>query len=218
MAKVRVMAVFQGASLLPEDRFINTFHFADDDLPYLAVATELREAVRDFYDTTSSGGDTLGTRISPYVRREFQLLSYDLEAAPPRVPTELIGTLNTAAGGGLPEEVAVCITLQGAPPVTARRRGRLYIGPLCNGTNNIDSGTVTTPARPHMGDALALTVLIGTCANTLMAASALAGCPWSIRSTTPSENFVEIVGGYIDNAFDTQRRRGPDPTTRALWA
>jgi hypothetical protein len=43
------------------------------------------------------------------------------------------------------------------------------------------------------------------------------GVPWCIRSTTPSENFVPIVGGYIDNAFDTQRRRGPADTARLTF-
>jgi hypothetical protein len=40
---------------------------------------------------------------------------------------------------------------------------------------------------------------------------------WSIRSITPVENFVPIVAGWIDDAFDTQRRRGPDPSFRTNW-
>jgi hypothetical protein len=28
---------------------------------------------------------------------------------------------------------------------------------------------------------------------------------------------VPIESGYVDDAFDTQRRRGPDPTTRNFF-
>jgi hypothetical protein len=215
MTQVRVMAIFQGGSLLPEDRFINTFHFADEELTdsYLTLAEGCRERVRDFY-VVAHTTDPLGLYLSSYVQRAFTVVSYNmLLPKGTRTPTVLSGTLPNVSGGGLPEEVAICLTLQGAPPVTARRRGRLYIGPLMNQSTVIAASSSTTPARPLMTGASNVAACILDKANFLVDESSVL-LPWCIRSTVPTENYVPIVQGYVDNAFDTQRRRGPDPSTR----
>lgn len=217
MASVRVMAVFQGDSTLPEDRFVNTFHFHDLTTGYSTVAGDLRQAVIDFYENITVGGNALYQHMSAYVEREWNAVSYDLTAATPRVPTATPSTMGAAVGSGLPEEMAVCLTLEGAPPVTPRRRGRLYFGPLANNSSTLEGGTTDDPSHPANTSAGMVVSNLAASAQQLKAASALVGCPWSIRSSVPSENFVEIVGGWIDNAWDVQRRRGPKPTARDLW-
>lgn len=217
MALVRIMAVFQGASLAPEDRFVNTFHFADLISSYESVLEDLHSAVQDFYSSTSSGGNTLGNHISAYVNRSYVTQAYNLADPPPRSPDVSGNSLAPALETGLPEEVAVCLTLRGEPPVTPRRRGRLYIGPLSRHAGVLEGGTTVTHAHPANSSAGMLVQNMIASAGALVAASSLAGCPWSIRSTRPSENFVPIVGGWVDNSFDTQRRRGPDSDDRDEW-
>lgn len=225
MALVRVMAVFQGGSNLPEDRFVNTFHFSTHPgvaVPPVGVLT-FEEAkvtactrVRAFYQDANVEG-ALGMVLSPYIQRIWNIQAYDLELPPgERTPYVETGNLGAVSHGGLPEEVAICATLQGAPPVTPRRRGRLYIGPLGDVTNVIDPASSTEPARPEDTGASAIVRMINEKCKTL-AELDVTSLMWCIRSVTPSENFVQIVSGYVDNAFDTQRRRGPATTARVLW-
>lgn len=216
MAIVRVMAVFQGASLLPEDRFVNTFHFANFGVTGSAVFEEAcRDAVDEFYNTPLTGS-WLGEHMSPYVNRNFKIVSYNMELpAGERVPTEQGSTLGVGATQGLPEEVAICLTLEAAPPVTPRRRGRLYFGPLTNYTQTMEPGSTSNPARPYKAS---VTSVVSQLVGRAQILANRHDLDWSIRSVTPVENYVRIVGGYVDDAFDTQRRRGPDPTTRVTWA
>lgn len=214
MTTTRVMFVGQGASGLPEDRFINVFHFHDPTvLPWDDSMPELLEALEDFYTEPNTNGSTIGQMISPYVNRTAQLVFYNLGQAPPRTPVPWDITLPAPLAGSLPEEVAVCLTLLGAPPVTARRRGRIFLGPLVSSSAVMAPAGTTSPTR--VGSTLSVT--LKQAATRLQVAAAAAGVPWCVRSTVPSENFVPIVGGYIDDAFDTQRRRGPDDTVRTAW-
>jgi hypothetical protein len=50
-----------------------------------------------------------------------------------------------------------------------------------------------------------------------MSTTAVGFPTWVIRSTVPLENFIQVTNGHIDNAWDTQRRRGPATTARTVW-
>lgn len=211
MPTVRVMAVFQGASNLPEDRCVNVFHFHDPtNLPYEPAAGVCRDRVRDFYLEIVLGVSAVGAYLSQWLNRDFEVTSYNMLQNPgEREPTTDIHTLPTITSMGLPEEVAIVGTLLGSPPSTPRRRGRIYIGPLRDGVQ--EGGDESGPCRPNPAVTLAITSACSALAVTV------ADTPWCIRSVTPTENYVPIVGGYVDNAFDTQRRRGPDPSDRSQW-
>jgi hypothetical protein len=215
---VRVMFVGQGASLLPEDRFVNVFHFHDPTLlpPGPAVDACL-DVVEDCYTGSISGGNSMGTFFSPYMMRAATLIGYDLLSPEPRTPVPRAITLGGAQGEGLPEEVALVLSTHGAPPITARRRGRVYFGPLTNGVSTVVDGSNTTPSRPAQASAGQLVQAAVAFGTKMVTDSAVIGMPWCIRSTVPSENFVPITGGFVDNAWDTQRRRGPTTTARTLW-
>lgn len=213
MSKIRVMFVGHGPSNLPEDHVVNVFHFFRGGA-YADNVTSTIDAVADFYiDPYSS--NTVGQFLSPWVQRTAELRAYDLDEAPPRVPTTIPLFLPAVeSNSGLPEEVACCVSLLGAvpPAMTPHRRGRLYIGPLCTTAGNIANATV--PARPS-----------GTFIQTVgLAAAALvtANVGWSVRTVSGGGGlspggFTLIANGYVDNAFDTQRRRGPRTTARTVW-
>ena len=211
MATIRVMFVGHGPSTLPEDRVINTFHFLSGGA-YANDVTSALAKVATFYTGLGSGQTNhISSYLSPWVQRDAELRAYDLSTAPPRVPTVNSLTLSAAlAAGGVVEECALCLSYHGAPPISPRRRGRIYIGPLCLNSDTIVAATSTNPSRP------AATIV----ADLVTAAATLAtdtGVNWVIRSKLPSENLVAITAGYVDNAFDTQRRRGPKTTARTQW-
>lgn len=215
MTKIRVMFVGEGPSGLPADRIINVFHFWDAGAYDDGKLLDAQFQVARFYGGVGGGvlptqGSPMGYYMSPWVKRDAQLIAYNLDDAKPRLPHPLPLTLPAAGGNGLPEEVCVVGTLHAAPPVSPRRRGRLYFGPLFTGA--ADVGTTTHPARPEASFVNDFCKALQTMTIAFDSAPA-----WSIRSVTPSENFQPIVSGYVDNALDTQRRRGPDTTARQFW-
>jgi len=212
----RVQAVFQGATLLPEDRFINTFHFLGQvGTPDADIRTALHAAVQGFYFNSYGRSASVGGYLSTFIVTEWQTVIYDLSLPEgEREPDAFTWDLPTRSGVGLPEEVAVCLTLAGAPPVTPRRRGRMYVGPLLNLSQVIDDSSTSTPTRVNTTDNQSIGNQLAVAAKHLVDEPLI---EWCVRSITPSENFVPIVGGWVDNAFDIQRRRGPDPTVRRLW-
>lgn len=211
MSTVRVMFVGHGPSNLPADRVVNVFHFVGPN-DYATDVVRCQNLVDAFF-THAQANFAVGGYLSPWVQRAAELRAYDMDIPKDtRVPSIVPVLLPGPFGDGLPEEVATVLTLHGyVPPAISRRRsGRLYFGPLC--TNAGSLGSATQPTRPSptfLAD-------IVTAAKTLR--DVAAGWPvWCIRSTRPAENYVPIQGGYCDNAFDTQRRRGPDPSVKYPW-
>lgn len=109
-----------------------------------------------------------------------------------------------------PAEVALCLsyraTLQsGVNP--ARLKGRLYIGPL-NGSIGLADGDV----RPSTG----MQQDVARAGNALRIAGLGAGADnvtWCVYS--PTAGFLQpVVSCWVDNAFDTMRRRGAKPLSR----
>lgn len=214
---MRAQAVFQGATNLPEDRFVNTFH-AEWIAPYTDYATAAVQwavAVEHFYVTAGSNGRSIGQLMSPFISK-LDILVYDMSLPEgEREPYTLESTYTPTSGTNtMPEECAVCLTLHGAPPITPRRRGRLFLGPFKHDSDVIDNANASLPTRVNLEGGQAIGDTIKAAA---VALRDYEGFNWAIRSVTPSENYIPITGGWIDNAFDTQRRRGPDPTARLLW-
>lgn len=210
MTDIRAQVVLQGGTNIPEDRFINVFHFnAPGSLSLEAPG--IADALASFYGATGTpgAGNGAGIYLSQFVLRPFTIRLYDLADPEPRVPIVRSYTLPTypsSTNGDLPEEVAIVLSLRGAPPVTRSRRGRVYIGPL--NANVRDDATTAVPTRPSG----AVQTSLATYAGALLTARP----DWCIWSPTTSI-MVPVVGGHIDNAFDTQRRRGPVTTARTLW-
>lgn len=202
------MFVGHGPSNLPSDRIINVFHFTGTT-NYEADVINAESAVLDFYQTLGPHSFTLGNYLSPWIQRQAEIRSYDLTTPKPRVPRVTPFELGASGATGYAEEVSVCLSYRGAPPHSPRRRGRIFFGPL-RSSGVIDASS-SDPTRPNANLVLDLGAAAVRLANNSL-------IQWVIRSTVPTENFVPIVDGWVDNALDTQRRRGPDPTARTLWS
>jgi len=113
----------------------------------------------------------------------------------------------------LPFEVALACSYYSLQPGVprGRSRGRIYIGPLNYGAGTITlhSGAPPTPASSFMEE-------LGTAAAELHGALGSYDVTWGVYSRV-DEVLYPIEHGYIDNEFDTQRRRQVDATDRQLW-
>lgn len=90
----------------------------------------------------------------------------------------------------------------------ARHRGRIFIGPLCYGP-----GMFTTDGTADLRPSAAVRDVLAAACNDLAENTTIS---WSLWSRTLGLTFA-VQSGWVDDAFDTQRRRGAQPTTRTNW-
>ena len=137
--------------------------------------------------------------------------SYDKADPEPRAP-RVTGVGNLTPGGalGLPTEVALCVSFQsvalsGTPQ--ARRRGRIFL-PFIEAAQN------ATDSRPSAS----MVNGVAAAADALVTASKAATTwLWCVYSPTTGQS-TEVDNGWVDNEWDTQRRRGRERTTRTLFS
>lgn len=201
---------------LPEDVVINTFHFSTPNLGSVtaAEASAVAAKVYDFYDKTWSPA-TVPVRsfLSASVATTgHETRVYDMEQPTPRAPILSVARSLAVGATSMPSEVALCLSYRGAlesGTLPARRRGRIYIGPLTQAA--VLTG-VAGDARPESS---LITAMLNAAKSSLMEDVSLGD--WCVASQpTPGGDvtLVPIVHAWVDNAFDTQRRRGGKPTTR----
>lgn len=195
---------------LPGDVATNNFYFDTVAAPTVEQQAAIFDGITLFYNG-SIGSVTLASFIGPTVSRTTNACRIKLynEADPlPRQPfAEHLFTLGAVVGSsGMPQEVAVCASFRanyvsGQP--AARRRGRVYIGPLAPGAAD------TSGMRPHNN---LLNRLIDGMQILAITADTEA-VNWCVYSTVDHVARV-VTRVWVDNAFDTQRRRGLQATTR----
>lgn len=214
---LRVQARITSASGLPEDVFVNTFHFLlapsidgtdpalwDNDFGEGLTPTEhAMNLVFDFYDTFKAliPGEAMADGL--------ELRAYKLLDPTPRVPfISPRPAINWGAGSlAFPKEVALCVSYKSDLP-GASGRGRIYVGPFAGSAGAFDS--VRKDLKPS---STTIQVLKNAAVGLLDDQDIVR---WAIFSPKLG-NASAIVEGYIDDAFDTQRRRGADPNERTVF-
>lgn len=198
------MVVIPADTNVPADAVVNTWGFsATAETP--AALESIRAALDAFY----TGWQTF--RSSKYVWDQTRLKVYDLSQATPRVPIfdEPLQLQADAAPNTLPQEVALCMSFQGerlSGLNQARRRGRIYLGPF--GSSAAD----TTGGRPSNS---LITGLAAAAGGMYTASEAAIEWKWGVISEADATpGFARVRDGWIDNAWDTQRRRGEVATAR----
>jgi hypothetical protein len=218
MTIAAVQVRFSRTSQLPEDIVIGTFHFfVSASTTVSAQAATIAQKVIDFYKRPALPGSAITQLMSNIISRvanAHEVRVYDLSQPTPRQPvySQLFTILAAASAETYPAEVSAVLSVKApvAPGGNPKRhRGRLYIGPLIPGTN---MGVVN-------GD---LRISVGSRQQILDAALALMGTNadlvrWGVYSRV-DQQIRGITSAYVDDAFDTQRRRGGAPTTRTSVA
>lgn len=217
---VRAMAIFQGASGLPEDRYISTFHFARNPAVTWEVDAPLIAGwLTSFYNTIAPGA---ARAISGYLSDNaitvgaaaHELRLYDINDLEPREPAIFpLGKLTSGVAGSLPNEAAVCLSFYGTRNIP-RQRGRVYIGPLsslCAVESAADHDVRVTQAfMDDLADA-ARKLIVDSASRWVVLSRGL-----YVDGQLPAQMYP-VTDGWVDNAFDTIRKRGVKPSARVTF-
>ena len=187
----------------PENYATNTLYFETDNpttsIPDIQVDIEaFYNSILGFYPSTIS---TTGHMTKWYL----------VGGPPPNYPIAELSWdfANPTSGNPLPSEVALCLSFQGervAGEPQARKRGRIYIGPL-------DEQVLANDGRPG---AAFTSALAGAGGILLVRSEEQTAWKWVVWSGT-AQTATIIADGWVDNSFDTQRRRGVQWTQRELF-
>lgn len=206
---------------LPSLAVVNTWSLMSfDPASREGAADDFTTALTTFYTT-------LKANLASYMSWNEGTIEYvDLGDAKPRVPFQTdalnLGTLSSA-GEDMPPEVAICLSFRGATGSglnAKRRRGRIYVGPLQ--LNSAEHYVVPTSLVDGVANAASVFMGATYFKWAVHSPSTFHGVPYgeSIKDypdEIPSaldDSFVEVVSHWVDNEFDTQRRRGVPATYR----
>lgn len=223
-----VRMVFAHNSGLAQDQVVNDWHFSHATTPDLPSLTA---GMFDFYNSTPSTFDfPLSDYIAATIVRDtaghysHRADVYQLPATPGPMGSPIF-TFNSQLGPvhadvtSLPGEVSLVASFradygtaaehfEGTRP-RARRRGRVYIGPLNTFTCDATAGS-TAVQRPAAGFIDLLLAQLTALGNTTITTG---GATWEVFSHTDWDGHP-VTQGWVDNAYDTQRRRGEKATAR----
>lgn len=176
---------------------------------------DVRDRLITFYTTIyelGAGDDQLAPWIDPTAA---SVKAYNINDPIPRAPVyESLAAIpvTPAASSAVPLEAAICLSFQGNPisgVPQARRRGRVFLGgwahPIAAGDS--DSFPIVDPI---------ITAGIADAANTFATGTISDGWVWVVYSRVLGTG-APISNGWVDNALDTQRRRGTDATARTVF-
>lgn len=202
--------IWEGETQLAEDNYVNTWHFKHVLGPPEDF-DNVRDMLRDFYTSVASGQ---GASITEYMSRQscsgkWTLKAYNLDDVKPRYPVYMYSeTLTLPNNEALPTENAVVMSFEAekvAGEKQARRRNRVYLGPWS--TNALVSGMVA----PSLVE-----TLLFAARGLFNAAESSTSWSWKVYSPT-DDNEIPVQDGWVDNGWDTQRRRGLRATARGVF-
>lgn len=189
-----------------EDVVVNTWYFHIPGVLPLSHMPDIETALSNFWNTCD------GYLSNYYASRIPTLKWYDMADPPQRVPVRTVQLPQLQTGTDrLPSELALCLSYRANFQSGVRnssRRGRVYLGPFASNALNNTTGRPDATMRGNFAAA-------GQ--NLLNASVGDADWTWVQYSPTRQE-FSPVVEGWVDDAWDVQRRRGIDPTTRSTFS
>lgn len=202
-AHYKVQARIPMDSGLPNDAAVNTWHFVCEIGG--SALTDAIAALDDFY------GDVANMLSYACSFASATYTAYDMSDPEPRAPVAIVEATDytTGTSAAVPE-LALCLSFQGnriSGTPQARRRGRIYLGPLADITNTSTSPVVSAAKVTQLRDAGAAL---------LLASNTATDWAWVVYSVTDNDT-VTVGSGWVDNAFDIQRRRGLEATSRVTF-
>jgi hypothetical protein len=188
----RMQCSFGADTAFPRDRMTITPHFK---------VTELPLAGHDDQGLTNDLANALNTWLGN--SREVVVKCYDAQKPKPNPPTAT-KTLNAGLTPASPgnRETSLCLSYY-ADSNVPRRRDRLYIPAIF-----LTTGTL--PVRPTQAQRDQLQQFVTIFAN-------LGGVDvdWVVWSRAGQQAHT-VTNWFVDDEWDTQRRRGLRPTTRSV--
>lgn len=225
---LRTIVTMPHDSGLPADAVQNTFAWhALGAVDLATAASEINARLDAFY-----------TAISQYISSQYNpsalvVKHYDMSESRPRFPFSE-STVDAGAGqtasNDLPAEVALCVSYEGPRQSglnQRRRRGRIFIGPLQEGSG--DYALAGATIQDVVADA-AEANLLGSSGGPYLLKWAVysrlqhfgipvGGSIGELDEDSPERlpvSFTDVSKMWVDNAWDTQRRRGVKATNRTV--
>ncbi len=184
-----------------KDRITNTLHFKSDMSPdnvftgedYEQIGIDVRNAWAVGQPVYCRGVDRVEVKV------------YNLEDPQPRMPRAAVTGNVTMTNHGV-REVCLCLSFSDGTN-SRRKRGRIYMGPFAPDQLHEVPGTTIRSAVHTLADRMAgiggINVDWCVFSPTEFAASQQLGAA-----------MVPVQKSWVDDAWDTQRRRGIPPSTR----
>ena len=204
MTDMYAQGILKTSDGIPENYVTNTLSFDFTNSGANIDAATLN--IKDFYDD-------INVAVFPSTMSQTgHIIKWYLHGGPrPNYPQKETGfSLATAPSSDpMPSEVALVASFQGIriPGQDQRRKqGRIYLGQVKESANTSGgrvSGSVAATVAQAMEDFKSAvdTDTDGT---------------WTVYSAANATS-VEVDNGWVDDTWDTQRRRGLQVTARTLW-
>nr|CRY97260.1 hypothetical protein [uncultured prokaryote] len=214
---MQAQAVFPFFTGDPSDVWTNRFHFevADDMADPASVAVFITDALKTFYTTIYPSASDRAN----YVAWGLAVVKcYDQRDVVPRPLYEIplsASPLTSSATSTIPTEVAVVASwrAQQVPGIRYQSMyNRIYLG-----------GLIAAQMQPS--SASAYPTILNTFAATICGAMSdlqaytTDGFQWVQvgKGLGGPQTYRPIIGGFVDNSPDTQRRRSVEASSRTLW-
>lgn len=217
MPVLQVQARLPYMTGLPRDLTVNAFNFvAAPGAVDPELLADLGDLVKAFYNDAPGAAHPIAYYLSGVINRAAcKNVLYNVNLVSGEIGDPIAETTWSLAGAAsgstpMPLEVALCASYKasdGSIPL-ARRRGRVYLGPLNTTVLNV-TGDYPAPSSAFVNQVV-------WASDQLAAASAALGAPWAVWSRAQAGAYG-IDAGWVDNEFDTQRRRGVEATSRSTW-
>lgn len=209
MAIWTAQVAFESATTLPKDRMVNTFSFEgsesvtdvsniDDMLVDFYTNEQISNSISDFFPSQTYSGD-------------YTVSVYCLDDPEPRVPRGVFPhSFTPSVLTAFPTEVSLVLSFHGdfvSGVNLQRQRGRIYL-PALAASLNVSPGR---PATTFINDVLSAA---GELAD---AAAASTAFDWVVWSRAGNTTYGPVNQGWVDDEWDTQRRRGRSAANRYPW-
>lgn len=217
MPNYRFQYTIPYVSNMPTDVIVNDWSmFWPIGTPADADFENARDRLITFYEDVFNNGVITDIQAPWVASGSAELKVYNRADPPPRAPVYMSAagyTSDAATTSVIAPEVAVCMSFQadqasGVPQ--ARRRGRVFLGGWAEALvyrGDVDEFPTVAPT--------VRTAIVGA-AETLLTSLLSDGWIWSVWSTVNGSG-AAVTNGWVDDALDTQRRRGQAPTVRLVW-
>lgn len=212
----RAQVILERDGLLPEDVSVNTWHFQGDVAVGETTSERFDEDAPGLADRLEAFYVSLQTFFAVTCTGNARIKLYNMADPRPRVPHSEYTFTFVPGTAAYPSEVAICLSFKGevvSGQSMRRRRGRIYLGPINSQMGLIDGSDV----RINFSNAPAII----TAAEALQTGGtgAFRHAIYSRTQDGPTEPqsdaaWTDVDSYWVDNAFDTQRRRGAKATAR----
>lgn len=214
MARISAQVILRPTSGIAKDFVTNVYHF-DINEPSIPGDTNLK----DFVENRVGGAlvelyEDLKPDLGLLSQTGHRIKFVDIDGPRPQYPfLEVMFDFDTAVQQtSLPAECCIVSSFEASQVAGIRqssRRGRVFIGPLNTGALTPSSGRVADTTRGRIATAFADFKAKDDDVG-------LSGWVWTIYSPTLGV-MSKVNSGHVDNAFDTQRRRGVSSSFRSVW-